>query len=36
LEAGFAAFETKAVGVAIWRYLDGPWEALGRVAFRGN
>jgi 2'-5' RNA ligase len=35
LEAGFAPFATRAVAVAIWRYLDGPWQALGQVAFRG-
>ncbi len=36
LEAGFTPFATRAVAVAIWRYLDGPWEALGSVAFRGR
>ena len=36
LEAGFAAFSTRAVGIAIWRYLDGPWHPLGQVAFRGR
>jgi len=36
LTAGFIPFVTRAVGVAIWRYLDGPWEALGSVAFRGR
>lgn len=36
LAAGFVPFETRAVGVAIWRYLGGPWEALGSVAFRGR
>lgn len=36
LEAGFAPFETRAVAIAIWRYCDGPWEALGSVAFRGR
>ena len=35
LEAGFVSFTTKAVAVAIWRYCDGPWQALGQVAFRG-
>ncbi|MBC7505915.1 MAG: 2'-5' RNA ligase family protein [Sandarakinorhabdus sp.] len=36
LQAGFVAFETTAVAVAIWRYVGGPWEALGAVAFRGR
>jgi hypothetical protein len=35
LEAGFAPFATRAVAIAIWRYLGGPWEALGHVGFRG-
>jgi hypothetical protein len=36
LAAGFTPFETRAIGVAIWRYRDGPWEALGHVDFRGR
>ncbi|WP_188761112.1 2'-5' RNA ligase family protein [Sandarakinorhabdus glacialis] len=36
LEAGFVPFEAEVVAVAIWRYLGGPWEALGQVAFRGR
>ncbi|WP_426162869.1 2'-5' RNA ligase family protein [Sandarakinorhabdus sp. DWP1-3-1] len=36
LEATFVPFATRAVAIAIWRYLDGPWEALGQVAFRGR
>ena len=36
LEAGFVAFSTRALAVAVWRYCDGPWEALGQVAFRGQ
>lgn len=36
LEAGFAPFTTHAVAVGIWRYLDGPWESLGSVVFRGR
>ncbi len=35
LEASFAPFSTKTTAIAIWRYLGGPWEALGQVAFRG-
>lgn len=36
LEARFTPFSTRAIGVAIWRYLDGPWEPLGTIAFRGR
>lgn len=36
LEAGFRAFETCAVAIAVWRYLGGPWEPLGQVGFRGR
>ena len=36
LQAGFVPFATTVVAVAVWRYLDGPWEALGQVAFRGR
>lgn len=36
LEATFQPVATHAVAIAIWRYLDGPWEALGQVAFRGR
>jgi hypothetical protein len=36
LEAGFVPFATRATGIAIWRYLGGPWEPLGTVAFRGR
>jgi hypothetical protein len=36
LAAGFVPFETRAVGISIWRYLGGPWEALGSVGFRGK
>ncbi len=35
IEKSFEAFQTRAVAIAIWRYLDGPWEALGQVQFRG-
>ena len=35
LAAGFMPFATRVVAVAIWRYCDGPWQALGQVAFRG-
>ena len=36
LQAGFRPFATAVVAIAVWRYLDGPWEALGQVAFRGR
>lgn len=36
LSAGFLPFATRVVAVGIWRYCDGPWEALGSVAFRGR
>lgn len=36
LSAGFSPFATTAVAIAIWRYCDGPWQALGQVAFRGR
>jgi hypothetical protein len=36
LAAGFAPFATRAVAIALWRYCDGAWEALGSTAFRGQ
>jgi hypothetical protein len=36
LSAGFQPHATRAVAIAIWRYCDGPWQALGSVAFRGR
>jgi hypothetical protein len=36
LSASFHPFATRAIAVAVWRYCDGPWEALGSVAFRGR
>jgi hypothetical protein len=35
LAAGFVPFDTRAIAIAIWRYCDGPWQAVGQVAFRG-
>ena len=35
LAAGFVPYEVQASGLALWRYLGGPWEPLGRFAFRG-
>ncbi len=36
LEAGFVPFAFRVTGVAVWRYLNGPWEALKTVALRGR
>ncbi len=36
LARSFVPFRTAAVAVAIWRYCDGPWEALGAQPFRGR
>lgn len=36
LSAAFEAFSTTAPAVALWRYCDGAWQALGQVAFRGR
>jgi 2'-5' RNA ligase len=36
LSAAFEPFSTTGPAVALWRYCDGPWEALGQVAFRGR
>jgi 2'-5' RNA ligase len=35
LEAGFSPWTAHIVALRLWRYLDGPWEALGEVRFRG-
>ncbi len=34
LRAGFSPYEVAATGLALWRYLGGPWEPVGRVPFR--
>jgi len=33
LEAGFAPYAVTATGLALWRYLGGPWEPLGAYRF---
>ncbi len=33
LEAGFAPYAVRATGLALWRYLGGPWEPLGDYRF---
>ncbi|MFZ4687808.1 MAG: 2'-5' RNA ligase family protein [Polymorphobacter sp.] len=36
LEAAFVPFASRFVAIALWRYCDGAWEALGSTAFRGK
>ena len=36
LSVGFQPFVTRSPAIAVWRYLEGPWEMLGQVAFRGR
>ncbi|MGQ0844275.1 MAG: 2'-5' RNA ligase family protein [Sporichthyaceae bacterium] len=33
LTASFAPFEIQGLGLSLWRYLGGPWESLGILAF---
>jgi 2'-5' RNA ligase len=33
LQAGFAPYAVRATGLALWRYLGGPWEPLGSYRF---
>ena len=35
LQAAFAPFTVRAEALLLWRYLGGPWEAVGRHAFIG-
>jgi 2'-5' RNA ligase len=35
LEAGFQSFDVTGEGLLLWRYLGGPWEALGDFPFGG-
>ncbi|MBW3618112.1 MAG: 2'-5' RNA ligase family protein [Proteobacteria bacterium] len=35
LQHEFEPFEVIGEGVLLWRYLDGPWEAVDRLAFTG-
>ena len=35
LDGAFAPFEVGAEGLLLWRYLGGPWEAVGAYGFRG-
>ncbi len=36
LRARFTPVETQGVGLALWRYLGGPWEAVDEVRFEGK
>jgi len=36
LRAGFAPWDAVAEGLLLWRYLGGPWEALGSFPFTGG
>lgn len=33
LDAEFEPFEAQAIGLLLWRYRGGPWEAAGEFAF---
>ena len=33
LQAGFVPYTVSATGLALWRYLGGPWEPLGDYRF---
>jgi 2'-5' RNA ligase len=35
LSASFSPWEVRATGLALWRYLGGPWEPVEVVAFSG-
>lgn len=35
LSAGFVPYDVQAEGLALWRYLGGPWEPLAVVPFLG-
>ena len=35
LRAGFSPFEVGAEGLLLWRYMGGPWEAVGAYGFGG-
>lgn len=34
MEAVFAPFQVRATGLALWRYMGGPWELVRRYGFR--
>ena len=33
MQAGFAPFTVRAEGLSLWRYLGGPWQAVGQHPF---
>ena len=33
LQAGFAPYDVTATGLALWRYLGGPWEHVETAPF---
>jgi hypothetical protein len=35
LQAAFEPFGARADGLLLWRYMGGPWDALGRFPFAG-
>jgi 2'-5' RNA ligase len=35
MQAGFAPFAVRAVGLRLWHYLGGPWELAGEHALTG-
>lgn len=35
LQSGFVPYDVRATGLALWRYLGGPWEPLDRRLFSG-
>lgn len=35
LQAGFVPYDVPARGLALWRYLGGPWEPLAELQFSG-
>jgi 2'-5' RNA ligase len=34
--AAFTPHQATATGLALWRYLDGPWQAVTKAPFRAN
>jgi 2'-5' RNA ligase len=35
LERDFVPWRAQVTSIALWRYLDGPWESLGEIRLRG-
>lgn len=36
LQLEFEPFDIHAEGLLVWRYLDGPWEAIDKIPFEGK